>query len=615
MARCGCTDDETNRNVMRAGCGISVSGEGTNADPRRIELIASDCMCGVMQSCVTDRVCEGLSYRDGCLGLNIATANGNRLTLGSDGGLFADCGTLAVNECVAQVSALPAFVCGSTFGAGANVSEDNTLPSYVQAVTLGVDLTLASVVRLCDGAFYVAPARDLADIRYRVSTQSFVKPTGPVARTTTNNVLALQVDDDPTYGLCTTDDDGVIYGLAPLTGVLAETRTRVPLSIELPTGTGTSTTTQATVEELLDLLSQNCALDRALVHVDGSATSIERAWLSDFRGAGYQTAVYIANADQAAVHTAQQLWSEGVEWVYLHKNLPDNTIQTYVARGIQVLLAHCLQQVDVTRAEDLGARGVLADDPAWVCGDPCGSGLDSGSGLDPWCSDAVPSGQITASQIATGVTRGNRGSKFGGVGDCGWAMQTTGPLPARAQTTLIPFASWGRLGPPIGYTYTWEMRVEGSTLGRTSSELGLIIACTDDTLPLEGARTRGVDTLNPARVNGYALTSTLGWSAASTLMRIWKLTKGQAPVELGSFFQGGTPWTPGQWLRANVVVSETQIVFGLAVNDVGLPTWGTVTATDGEHRGSKVWAYAHAEGDNVPEILFDDYAFRNFVRY
>lgn len=606
MARCGCVDDEANRNVMRAGCGIAISGEGTTTSPRLLELIASDCMCGVIQSCVTDKVCEGLSTEGGCLGVKISTNAGNRLRLGDDGGLFADCGTAAVNECVARVSALPAFVCGGTFGAGNNVAEEGVRYSYELADSLGVDLTLAKVFRLCDGSFYVGPARTMADVRYRVPFEEYVRPTDAIARLNTNNVQTLRVAPDTSYGVCTPEADNLIYGLEPAGGVLASVRNKVPLSLELPTGDGTSAATDVTSAELLTLLTRACALDRVIVHVEGTATDAERGELRKFSTVGYETGVYLATPEEAAVHTPAKLQADDVKWVYAHKTLSDALIRTYVQAGRQVLIARCLQQVDVTRAQALGVRGVLAEDPSYVCGEPCGT--DRG----PWCTNAVPSGQISMDQITSGSVRGNRGLKTGLTSECAWSMPYTGPLPAMANATLLGWAGWGRLYPPIGYKYSWDWRSPDVGVGQTGNRLGLLVACTDDTAPLEGARRTPLESLNPARVSGYLCVTNFGWSAAATIMQIWKLTKGEAPVQLAQFFQGGSPWTENQWIRASVEVTETQIIFGLGLNEVGFPTWGSVTATDSEHRGRTVWAYGHATDENVPTTLRWD--MRNWVR-
>lgn len=606
MARCGCVDDEANRNVMRAGCGIAVSGDGTTTSPRLLELIASDCMCGVIRSCVTDHVCEGLSTEGGCLGIKISTATGNRLRLGSDGGLFADCGTAAVNDCVARVSALPAFVCGGVFGAGNNVAEEGVRYSYELAASLAVDLTLAKVFRLCDGSFYVGPGRTMADVRYHVLHEEYLRPTGSISSLNVNNAAALRVAPDTSYGVCTLEDTNLIYGLEPLTGVLSSVRNKVPLSVELPTGDGTSATTDVTTTELLDLLTRSCALDRVIVHVEGTATDAERTKLREFSTAGYETGVYLATAEEAAIHTPAKLQADGITWVYAHKSLSDALIRTYVQAGRQVLITRCLQQIDVTRAQTLGVRGVLAEDPTYVCGNPCGT--DRG----PWCTSAVPSGQISMNQLTDGTVRGNRGLKTGLVSECAWSMPYTGPLPAAANATLLGWAGWGRLFPPIIYTYTWDWRSPDVGVGQTGNRLGLLVACTDDTAPLEGSRRTGLESLNPARVSGYLCVTSFGWSAAATVMEIWKLTKGQAPVQLAQFVQGGSPWVANQWLRASVQVTETQIIFGLGVNEAGFPTWGSVTATDSEHRGGTVWAYGLATNENVQTTLRWD--MRNWVR-
>ncbi|MEU6932892.1 hypothetical protein AB0A05_27460 [Streptomyces sp. NPDC046374] len=599
MGRCTCTDDEASRNAMVSGCGTSVTGAATVANPRHIDLVADDCGCAVMVSCITDTLCDGLSTQDGCLGLNLSANAGNRLRLGSDGGLFADCGTEAFNPCVARVSALPDFVCGGGMGAGANVAEEGIRSSYQRAAALGVDLTLSRVFRLCDGAFYVGPARDLADARYASPQPEYAKPKGLVARNTTNNAAALRVVSDGTYGDC----EMVNVGLAPLTGVLHDVRNRVPLSVELPTGTGTSGTTAVTATELRALLRQNCALDRVIVHVEGTATDAERTALAGFRADGYETGVMLSTQAEADQHTPAKLTADGIRWVYAHKNLPDATITPYVTAGLQVLLMRCWQQIDVTRARALDARGVLAEDPAYVCGLPCTTGSST------WCTNAVPSGQISAVQISGDRVRASRGTRD--QSDCAWYMQYTGPLPAITNATLLGFV-FGNQTPPTSYTLTWEAKVPfGAMATNANSEVGLIVCCADDTVPIEGARVNPADGLAPSRTDGYVVTTTLGAPApASSRLKISTLNRVGDPGPVQQVSVTGSPFSDNLWTKCQLVVTPTTLTFR-TYTSIGT-VFGEVTLADATHRGRTVWAYAVAQGAGQPTTL--QHAMRNLVQ-
>lgn len=593
MARCGCTDDEQNRDVMRGGCGLAITGRGTNASPRTIDLVADDCVCAVVEDCVTDRVCGGLSYAGGCLGVKVSRDGGNRLRIAGDGGVYGDCTASTAAVCAADVSQIPAFVVAGYHGAGLNVAEQSVRPSFVQATSLGLDLTTCRTSRLADGSFYTGPDNALSDTRYSNSATAAGALTGTMPEITTNQAVSLRTTQDVSYGAC----DQPQCGLDSLTSVLRETRHRVPLSVELPTGAATTSTTTDT--ELLDLLNRSCAQGRVIVHVAGTATDAERAKLATFRTAGYETGVQIDTAAQAAVHTAAKLQTEGVKWAYIHKVVPDATITPYVTGGRQVLLTRVVLRTETARAQALGLRGILSDDPVYAGGAPCSMFAD------PWCLPAVPSGQIAIRSAQNDAYRaGARGEKV--TGGCGWVMPV-GTTPAMSEAVLLGWASYIQAAPPTTYTLTWEMRVT-EVASRRDAELGLIICAPDDSVPLDASKATPAHTLAAGLTSGYVLRAMVGNTTTPGPITITKITKGAAPGP-SSTATPTTRFVNGTWVKFTATVTPESITF--TQYNGATPGW-TTTLADTSHRGGYMWANKWDRYDTTPLKL--GWSYRNFVR-
>lgn len=594
MARCGCTDDEQNRDVMRGGCGLAISGRGTNASPRTIDLVADACMCGVVADCVTDQVCGGLAYVDDCLGVKVSRDGGNRLRIADDGGVYGDCAPSTAGVCAADVSQISAFAVAGYHGAGLNVAEQSVRNSFVQATALGLDLTTCRTYRLADGSFFTGPDTALSDIRYSTSTTAAGALTGTASDLTTTQAVALRVTQDASYGACEQPQ----CNLDPLSAIIRETRHRVPLSVELPTGAATTSTTTDT--ELLALLTRSCALGRVIVHVAGTATDAERAKLATFRAAGYETGVQIDTAAQAAVHTAAKLQTEGVKWAYIHKAIPDATITPYVTGGRQVLLSRVVLRTETARAQVLGCRGILSDDPVYAGGSPCSMSADA------WCLPGVPSGQVSSESVLGDSYRaGARGEKV--TGGCGWVMPSGGALPVITDTVLLGWASYIQAPPPATYTLTWEMRVT-ETLIRRDAELGLIICAPDDSLPVPAAKTQPTHTLAAGLTSGYVLRATVGNTTSGGAIQITKITKGAAPGPSSSSVPAGR-FVNGTWVKFTVTVTPDSITF--TQYNGTTPAWSTVLA-DTTHRGGYMWTNKWERGDTTALKLGTSY--RNLTR-
>lgn len=594
MARCPCSDDEAH-DIMRSGCGIAVSGSGIPQDPRHLDPVGGDCVCAIMRGCIHDKFCGGLSGDDGCLGVKLSRDGGNTLKFGTDGGLYGDCPTTdPVVRCVARVDQLPAFVCGGMWGAGANISQPGILDSYTLAVSLDLDMAMVRTVRTCDGQWVTAPSGSLAIGLYETSVAAPGTLTGGVNRLTHNQINALRLKVPAGYGVCQQP-----CGLDPLTGILRATRDRMPISIELPWSGRTTIPTIDTANELRDLLANNCGSNRAIVHVEGPSTDEERQALAVLRAAGYETGVFVDTVAQAAIHTPAKLAAEGVKWAYLNRILlPDATISAYVAAGLQVLLTRCVTPGDRARAVTLGCRGVLCDDPPYVCGPRCQSARDT------WCQPAIPSGQLALEAFHTGAGSASLGQRV--AEGCGWEMPA-GTATAASNVVLL---GWFDVGPdPTNWVVEYEARIAG-VAGHAQSEVGMLVCGPDDAPPLAPPYTTPLDTLDPALTSGYLMRMKPGSLTFPGALTVTTLTRGQPPSAPVVVSTRVAP-ADGTWVKFRITVTPTQVRYAMYDPDNPTTTPWSVMVANTAHRGRYVWAYKRNAGDVTPLVMT---SYRNLVR-
>ncbi|BDT39538.1 hypothetical protein [Streptomyces yaizuensis] len=545
MSPCNCAREEADR--MVSGGGLSISGRATAQDPRRIELIADEHFCGVVTECTTERVCRGLEYRDGCLGLKLSGDLGNRARIATDGGLYGDCVSEVTGLCDRGVSTLPAWICGGAYGAGLNVSPLSVLRSTELAVGMDLDLSVIRSYRTADRVFVTGPDEDIGDGNYVKPTPSWTGPLRDISSTELRNV---RFDPDPAYGWPVQP-----CGLDFLSEHVAAARGHTVLSVEVPPESFDA----GAMADMVEFLDRECAGDRVIVHLNAansSATTMDadRAALGQARTAGYETGIQINDPAQAEWNPPAELAAEGVKWVYLHTALADSVIEPYVGQaGLQCLLWRPMLQSEAQRARDLGMRGVVSDDPSYACGKMCGRSRDS------WCYPALPAGQVSSRSLRGQGFRSVRGAKI--RDGCGWNL-TIGPQ--STDTSLTTLLGWvPPLPDPEQYTLTWELRLT-ETVNRGNSEVGLIIAAPTDA-PFTSDRMVPPQTLDPALNDGYLLRWRIGQTspapAITPTVQITRLIQGQPPGPSSAVVN--CPATPvNGWARFRAIVTPTSVRFG-----------------------------------------------------
>lgn len=100
MARCGCTASETCNCAVEAGSGVSVTGNGTSANPYVVGIDTID--CSQVRPCIAAG--NGATYNSGSgiLAARLSNAAGNLMAFGPDGGLYATTDCAQTRACLSE---------------------------------------------------------------------------------------------------------------------------------------------------------------------------------------------------------------------------------------------------------------------------------------------------------------------------------------------------------------------------------------------------------------------------------------------------------------------------------------------------------------------------------
>ncbi|MFJ4960184.1 hypothetical protein [Streptomyces sp. NPDC088739] len=573
MTRCGCSRGGSG-GVLVAGPGVEISGDGTPQRPRTIEIVADPHVCDLAEECMSRGLCRGLSYDGSCIGIDLSEDPGNQLSFAAeDGGLYGTCD--AVLSCGQLVDNLPDFVRGSTFGAGAN-NGPAVAASYERAITMGLPMSMAAPSRLQDGVFavpLVAPS------------SSYATPSSPLTwqQVSSHSAQSITFTDDPAW-----DRLYAQRGPSTLDEMIRICRGRHVLVVTAPREA--STPAEGRVQDLVDVITRYCAQRGVIVTTNGGTTA-DRARLAAARAAGIDTGVHVTSAASAADNPPATLVAEGVKWVFATTapGITDQMITGYVAAGLDVVLTRAKLHVDVARAETLGMRGVLADDPGYAFRKTCGLTRS------PWDWPNWDGAQVGAAQILRDNWTGDLGETTLAEGWWGGGVQpvTTGwrfPNESSGRTAGATLLGWAfPLASPAAYTITWEQWWGQLDSGkRNQNAFGLLIAAPDDAFPLNTGQTQGPAD-GTGRASGYLLGHSVGDASttADNRMAITKLTKGAAsgPTVTAA---SPAPLPPSTWVRFRVVVTAGSITYQRLTGDT---VDYQVAMTDTAYRGHYLWIW------------------------
>ncbi|BDT39537.1 PI-PLC domain-containing protein [Streptomyces yaizuensis] len=595
MARYGCFKGGSG-GVIVPGPGIQVTGDGTPTRPRRIRIVADPHVTELVEQCISGQLCRGLQHTGECIAVGISGDAGNAVRIAEeDGGLYGTCP--ANTECGYTADTLPpATFCTGTWGAGWANGPVSTLGSFTQGVAMGLPLSWADTYRLCDGTWIVAPyaTPNAGALIPRVDTRW--------SRVTLGQIRSITIQHDPSYGEC-----AIQSGLTTLDEVLFLTRGRQVLSLLAPSEV--SDPESGTVRDLVDTVTRACSAGNIMLHLTGAATDADRARLQDARLSGVETGMVITTQEEADRHTPAKLAADGIAWVYVHRGLPDTVFETYKTAGLQVVLTRALLRSDAARAQRLGLRAVMADDPGYVCG------RLKARTASPWCAGTVPAGQINMDTVARDQYSGKLGESASklptGPDPCGWKIPDQ-ETATNADAMLLGWAS-----PITATTYTLDWWQWWNPLGTTaaSNRAGLIICAPDDVWPHDPSGASG-PTSGSGRNSGYVLTHEQGAATGNIAMRIEKFTRGAAagPSVTRNGTGASNQLPAGRWVRFRALVTPTAITYQRVSDTGNTVTYQVVLGTGGvadpsPHRGGYVWTYRQT----TATTRFSS-AYRNWMR-
>lgn len=587
VSRCGCSRGGSG-GVLVAGPGLDISGDGTPQRPRTIQIVPDPHVCDIAETCMSRALCRGLSYDGSCIGVDISADEGNQLGLEADG-IYGSCDDVLL--CGLTVDNIPTPVRGAVFGAGNATSSATFASSYEQAMAMGLTMSMAFPLRIQDGVWIYPQANP---------SSTLLSPSSPLTWRQVDSASArsIVVSDDAAYAR------PPVRGYSTLDEILRVTRGRQVVALTAPHQA--SIPAEGTVQELVDVVARYCD-QRGVIIMGLTYTAADRAFLAAARSSGIETGLYLTSANDYTTHPPATIAAEGIKWVFVYQGsaITDDMIRAYVAAGLKVIMTRLRLRTELARADSLGVAGTLADHPGYVYGKLCTRTTD------PWNWVNVDPNQVGASAIIRSGWVNEMGasllaSPWAGSPTPGWRF----PDEANTRLTGATLLGWARPLNPTAYSLTWEQswaQLDGAR--RNANNFGLIIACTDDALPISDDQRQGPATGN-GRINGYVLAHAVGDPAApaSTFMEITKINRGTTAGPKVS--ATGTSNLPVEaWVRLRAVVDAGTITFQRlnADNSVAYQ----VVLTDSAYRGPYMWAWKN-QGETPGGARFRT-AYRNLT--
>jgi hypothetical protein len=272
--------------------------------------------------------------------------------------------------------------------------------------------------------------------------------------------------------------------------------------------------------------------------------SVNITRLAPFVAAGVATGLVVPDDAWAAAHPPQALVDAGVTWAQTMWGVSNGEIIDYAQAGISVLISTVNRHSQRARVENVGARGVISDDPLYYSADP--ARYQRPDRLLQYTSKTAEIGHLTAStdqgRLNTAGTFLRDARGYFTAGRDGLSM------PAGVSASVYPNGCMsilaGNLCPISDPSYRIRFQVRFDTApAATGRWLGLA-ACWMSDAPVRD---------DPAPTEqGYLCVQE--WSGT---LRIYKKNAGPG-VQTGTAFDWGTP-TVGTWYDLTLRVSPTEL--------------------------------------------------------
>lgn len=392
ISRCGC-GDQCNC-AIQGGAGIAVGGSGSANNPYTVAFNGSG-LAG-----------NGLAWDAGSGHLNARLAVGGGLSFDGTGALQTTGGgggggggTVAT---VAALEARTGDVLGGSLGAGFMIKPPDLLRSYEWGLQSGIDFINVPVRFLSNGSPVVTSnetmqlqdaypnrndhVQDIDTHRWKVLNMrpgAFLAPATPSTQ-------------DPKTGWFGYLEQGQ-GGCTLLSDVFREVGGKVVLMLQLqfPSVDGSGNFVHTTPAWRTELFLQRVL---SLINAFGLAASVivttdqltipppsgttQTDVLARFSSAGIRVGPTLWTTAATTAHPANSSWPATWTWVYLNQTLPAATLQTYVTKGLKVLLGivsrQYLRNTVVNNAAQspgaspaatgVGALGVVSADPVYYGG-------------------------------------------------------------------------------------------------------------------------------------------------------------------------------------------------------------------------------------------------------
>lgn len=300
---------------------------------------------------------------------------GGGLEIGPLGGLRNNCcdSTEPIpGACVATVDSLGDFVVGGRSGGAGLLHPPGSPQGIAYALDHSLDMIVSGTWSTRDEIAVWQVYGPHVDLDYYTTSPTTAEGLGVMS----SDWLGLTVDAGTTASptgrneiapASYLDPDGGWYGFyAPpfqpqsVAGVLRGLSQRSVVWLDVAQESDAALATRH-VTAAIRAVATACSSASTLIALN--ADNMDLA--TNVANAGYRPAVYLNNGQRDV--TPDQIPAE-VEWVRINANWPDDLIAPFVAAGLNVVLLTNSRHWSTLRAQDLGCRGIHADDPVYARG-------------------------------------------------------------------------------------------------------------------------------------------------------------------------------------------------------------------------------------------------------
>jgi len=441
--------------------------------------------CEEVFNCMSTHICQDqglwIDPTTDCIGLRVGTCLG----FGPGGELVYTCGTEPQpGPCQRTWATVTEFFVGGRGGGAANLVGWASPQAIDYAISNNVEMIEAHSFQGVDNIavwsptdkdtaldyFTTNPITSNANSRFSNEWIALTSDPGNPANYAGRNARAPQAERD-------LGDGGYMgynlpqFSLLLATDALHRIDGRALVNLDMSSG---SSTTPEDVTAGIKAINRACAQEWAMITVTPEAMAL----VPSITAAGIQACVGINNKSG---FTPAQVVASGAQWVRINGSQSLANTTAYVTAGLKVLVHTNSRQYETTRAMNLGAAGVICNDPVYASDDFPDYGYQSFGprtttmGILDYFSDQ---GDVVNSR---GYTRNALPGFF--LYNAPWISDdVTTPTDSFIQSELVGSIRPKTIPAPASYTIALDMRVNYSTVPSSSlNRIGIIFGAVQDT--------------------------------------------------------------------------------------------------------------------------------------